>query len=424
MPLWITLTLALAVLASEGAPGDSTWTVEPVVLPSDDTARFPAIHEHAGGLDLLWTEDAGEGGHRLRYVDFGARAGEPVTVAEGTSWFVNWADVPAVSRAGTRLVATWLERLGSDTYAYGIRWAHSADGGRSWSEPAWLHDDLSPQEHGFASFAPLDGGRAAVFWLDGRDKGALEGGHGTGNMTLRAAVIDDEGRRGAELVLDERVCDCCPTAAARLSSSRVAVAFRDRSPREVRDVGVLRGDVDTGVFERAELAGDGWEIAGCPVNGPALAAAGERIAVAWYTGADGRSSVRLAGSTDGACSFGEPREVSLGNPIGRAEVEILADGTLLVVWCEFRPDAGASWMGRSYDDELRAGEPFRIGSATGGRDAGHAAVGRLGDGVLVVWTDGRSENGGGLRAARLTRASEPTGGDSAERLNRRDAGDR
>lgn len=68
-----------------------------------------------------------------------ARSGEPVigqrrdngrwgasqTVAEGDSFFVNWADVPGVQPLGREgLVAHWLWRTGAETYAYipGVSW--------------------------------------------------------------------------------------------------------------------------------------------------------------------------------------------------------------------------------------------------------------------------------------------------------------
>jgi len=54
---------------------------------------------------------------------------------------------------------------------------------------------------------------------------------------------------------------------------------------------------------------DGWKVPGCPVNGPAVAASGRRVAVAWYTYADERPRVRLAFSDDAGARFGAPVEV-------------------------------------------------------------------------------------------------------------------
>ena len=62
---------------------------------------------------------------------------------------------------------------------------------------------------------------------------------GVGNMALRAATFDSTGKFLKESVVDPRVCECCPTAAAETSDG-VIVAYRNRSAGEVRDIYVAR----------------------------------------------------------------------------------------------------------------------------------------------------------------------------------------
>lgn len=77
------------------------------------------------------------------------------------------------------------------------------------------------------------------------------------------------------------MCDCRQAALVRTARGLVA-AYRDRSPREVRDVSVVRRD--GGRWTRPVSSGnEGWEIHACPVNGPSLSADGDREALAWYT---------------------------------------------------------------------------------------------------------------------------------------------
>ena len=65
----------------------------------------------------------------------------------------------------------------------------------------------------------------------------------------------------------------------------------------------------------------GSEIAGCPVNGPALAARDGRIAAAWFTmGRNQRPRVLLAVSHDGGESFGKPEAIDSGSPMGRVDL--------------------------------------------------------------------------------------------------------
>ena len=54
------------------------------------------------------------------------------------------------------------------------------------------------------------------------------------------------------------------------------------------------------------VADDGWVIEGCPVNGPAIAADGADVAVAWFTGADDRARVQVAWSGDAGAEFASP----------------------------------------------------------------------------------------------------------------------
>lgn len=382
-------------------PARPAWIVEPLDVPAGETARCPSLCGDGARVHASWIEAAPGGGHRLRYARLDADEPEPETVATGANWFVNWADTPIVG-SGRPPIVTWLERLGEGTYAYGVRWSRRLEDGR-WSEPSWLHDDRSPTEHGFPSLARWERGTAA-FWLDGRalsSAGHEDGAHGHGAMALRLATLDRGGRRGDEHVLDERVCECCPTSAVGLGE-RVAVAYRDRSDDEVRDVVVLHGDPDRpDSFVRSafrDFDGDGWTIAGCPVNGPALAARGARVALAWYTGAGERSRVRVALSDDSAATFAAPFDVSLGNAIGRAELAFVGPDRLLVVWAEFLPDEGPSWMARPIDAEGRAGAPFRIGAALGDRRAGYAALASRGGEAVLLWTDGASPVGGVLGA--------------------------
>jgi len=195
---------------------------------------------------LSWVERKKGGGHALRVSSFGSGTWSPVrTVAEGTNWFVNWADFPSVAanEAGM-LAAHWLEQNGDGSYAYGIRVSCSSDGGVTWGNPFWIHEDRSPSEHGFASLAPLPGNRFAAVWLDGRE---MSGG---GPMTMRATVFGPEGPLGRETRLDERVCECCCTAAVAIGDALVAI-YRDRSDLEIRDISVVR-------FRPGSQPGSGW----------------------------------------------------------------------------------------------------------------------------------------------------------------------
>jgi hypothetical protein len=67
---------------------------------------------------------------------------------------------------------------------------------------------------------------------------------------------------------------------------------------------------------RRTLHADGWKIDYCPVNGPAAGAIGDTVAVAWFTGAQDTSRVRVAFSTDAGATFSAPVRADDGLPAG------------------------------------------------------------------------------------------------------------
>jgi len=295
-----------------------------------------------GSILLSWLERLGPGQHRFRVARYRHGAWSPaVTLSEGAQFFANWADVPSVSEQRGMLFAHWLEKSGQGTYAYHVKLRASKDGGRTWSEPFVAHSDRSATEHGFASFFTRPDGKPGLTWLDGRETkhettGAGHTGVSPGAMTLRAAVADAGGTSG-EVLLDGRVCDCCPTAAISTPQAAI-VAYRDRSPEEIRDISVVR--FADGAWSKPVTMKDDWKIGGCPVNGPALAALGSRVALAWFTAAGNRPAVKLAQSNDAGKTWSAPILLSSGVPLGRAAAAITSDGTTHVAWLDHNDGNG------------------------------------------------------------------------------------
>lgn len=344
-----------------------------------------------GQIYLSWLEPQGASGIRLR---FATREGDgwsaPRTIAEGSDWFVNWADFPSMTVLPDRtLAAHWLVKSGEGTYAYDVRVSQSFDGGASWTAPLIPHRDGTRTEHGFVSLFPAGDGLLGVAWLDGRETGGGGGHHGHGGggaMTLRYAAIGRDGALRSEALLDPRVCDCCQTAAAVTSDGPVVV-FRDRSPGEVRDIAIVRRRAGAWSEPRT-VAEDGWKIHGCPVNGPAVAADGRRVAVAWFTLADERPHVKVAFSGDGGASFGPAVVVDDGLPLGRVDTLVLDDGSALVSWVEQDGEANRLRIRRVRADG-RPAPAVTIAPAAGVRGNAFPQMARAGDTVVIAWTDDR-----------------------------------
>jgi hypothetical protein len=345
-----------------------------------------------GRVYLSWIERLGEGRFSLRFATLEKDGwSTPQVIAEGSNWFVNWADFPSmVALPDGSLAAHWLVKSAPGTFDYDVTISWSFDGGKTWGKPFIPHRDGARAEHGFVSlFAAKDGSLAAV-WLDGREMKPAEGGHdhGRGNMTLRYVKVKRDGALVDDAALDTRVCECCQTSAATTAEGPVVV-YRDRldAEKEIRDISIVRLKGDKWTAPRPVFQ-DGWELQGCPVNGPAVAAAGRRVAVAWFTGANQTSRVKVTFSNDAGETFSHPIVVDDGNPAGRVDVLLLDDGGALVCWLEKLP-AGGSVRVRRVSPDGKLDESVTVAPSGTARSAGFPQMARTGGEIVFAWTGAR-----------------------------------
>jgi hypothetical protein len=363
-----------------------------VTLPSPGPGTgqpFLTPLPYGDGFAMSWLEPRPEGGHRLRLAAMDKRLlgwGTRRTVAEGDSFFVNWADFPSITlmggERGNPIAAHWLWKVGAGTYAYQVRVAFSSDAGRTWSPPVVPHRDTTSTEHGFVSLS-AEGQALRAVWLDGRNTG----GDSPGPMTLRSALIDDRGGLSGEAELDDRVCDCCATATAQTKTG-VVVAYRDRSEDEIRDISVVR--LTGGRWSApTPVSRDGWKIAGCPVNGPALAAHGEEVTLAWFTAARDSPRVFARTSTDGGATFGPAERLSVEAAVGRVDLAALEDGGVIASWMEREATGDGVVLVHRVRGADGAWRPRRVvESLSGARASGVPQVVAVGDRVVYGFTDG------------------------------------
>lgn len=399
MPTKLVLLSLLAVLATgcnrvespNALAPESPLVIRPTESPATGDSREPELTATPDGRIILsWVEKLDEKRYALRAAVRDRNGwNAPLTVAEGENWFINWADFPSViGLTDGSLAAHWLVKSGSGTYAYDVHIAISKDG-QSWTRPMVPHLDKTQTEHGFVSLVPLSDGRLGAIWLDGRNMHDMKDDHDEGkplpvNMTLRYAAIDADGNIADEAELDQRVCECCQTSAA-LVGDRVVAVYRDRSPNEVRDIYAVRQANDAWAKPEAVHA-DNWELNGCPVNGPAIAAAKNNVAVAWFTGAAGKQIVKVAFSNDGGATFGPPIQVDEGETQGRVDIVMLPDNSALVCWLSGNAEGGAINV-RRVQAGGPVGPPAMIARTDIARSSGFPRMALLGDEVHFAWTE-------------------------------------
>jgi hypothetical protein len=369
--------------------------------PSATESGQPFLSADSDGkIFMSWIEPGDQKRHAFRVTVFdGVKWGIPRTIAEGGDFFVNWADVPSVFRSHDGLLAAhWLESSGESVYAYDVRISLSADDGMTWSEPVTPHHDRTQTEHGFASFFNHPGGGTGIVWLDGRQAnmtGVDKGGNahaGDWNMQLRTAMIQSDTELSDEYILDYRVCECCPTAAIETADG-ILIAYRNRSDEEIRDIYLVRYANDAW-SDPYPVHIDGWNIAGCPVNGPSLASDGNRVAVAWYTAADNEARVYVSFSRDGGRTFHTPYRVDEGLPLGRVAVEMLHDRSVLVVWVEANEENAALLVRRVYPDGS-VSPAEQIALISDDRSSGYPRMARMykSNAIMFAWVDTLEKQG-------------------------------
>jgi hypothetical protein len=231
-----------------------------------------------------------------------------------------------------------------------------------------------------------------LIWLDGRDQVLNRTASQGGSMGLYFGRFDARWRQTAEQPIDARVCECCPTTAA-VTADGVLTAFRDRSPREIRDIYVSRLDTATAGAEwtpARPIHADNWMIEACPVNGPVLSARGRNVAAAWFTARNEMPQAFAAFSTDAGRTWSSPIRVDDVSTLGHVDIELLADGSAAVGWMEFSSQRSSFRLRRVE----RSGARSAAVEVTPARVSGYPRIARSGNELLAAWTESGGEGDG------------------------------
>ncbi|WP_414980558.1 hypothetical protein [Congregibacter sp.] len=346
--------------------------------PNSELSRVTS--DEFGSVYLSWVTQ-GEPQAQLAYAKLIDDAWSvPQSISKGTNWFVNWADFPVLSMNAGTGVAHWLQTSGEGAYDYDVVASFYNPTQAQWGEGIVINRSGIAAENGFVSMLPMAGQQTLIAWLDGRNtKNQPE----AGPMTLRAAVFDAAGDNLREWELDQASCDCCQTSAAMTDAGPVVV-YRDRTANEVRDIAIVRL-IDEAWTQPEVIHKDDWQVMGCPVNGPAVAARDNVVAVAWFTAKNDSPKVQLAISSDSGASFAPPTLVAGPDTNGRVDAEILDNGEVVVSWLDTRVEATIMLSRFS-----PAGQPIDsidVALTSASRRSGFPVIESVENTVYVSWTD-------------------------------------
>ena len=328
--------------------------------PQADAAEPAAAADNQGSLYVAYIEHAADKSADVYLQKFDPSLNsisEPVRIDPTAGEAKSWAGDPPTIKIGPdgAVFVGWTNRatggLGTNLLV-----SVSRDGGRSFETSVRVNDDALPASHGMHSLAVDENGRVYVAWLDERnvrpahaqvetDADVTEGngfyiieGHHTQHLSEQAksqehepepnsevffAVSNDGGRTfSANKRIASDVCPCCKTAVVTAPDGRLYVGWRQVVGDNFRHIAVASSIDQGATFTQPTIVSDDqWQIAACPVSGPALAAGdGDLLDVYWYSaGNAGQPGIYKSESKDSGKTFA-PRqlvnfEATSGTPV-------------------------------------------------------------------------------------------------------------
>tara|TARA_B110000238_G_scaffold92927_1_gene101582 strand:+ start:174 stop:1373 length:1200 start_codon:yes stop_codon:yes gene_type:complete len=358
--------------------------IEDIPFLYGDNNAQPNLVSSNGALSLSWISSKNKNKASLHFSQF--KKGKwikPQKIANGSDWFVNWADFPAHAINEDLIITSYLKKSDSGTYTYDVILNLQKLSGEKIKKDFLLNTDGVKAEHGFVSIIPNNNKGFFITWLDGRNtvEKKLDGHHKP--MTIRFAEITNTGEVINESELDEAACDCCQTSIAMTNNGPIVV-YRDRSENEVRDIYTIRNI--NGVWEEPNpLHNDGWIINGCPVNGPKVAVSSTNLAIAWFTVVNDNPLVNVSFSKTNGDSFGTPFKLNDHDAIGRVDVAFLNNEEVIVSYMEV-DEIGTYLRIKKVSANGKISKPITISKIDGGRNTGVPQLEIINNEIFIVWT--------------------------------------
>ena len=239
----------------------------------------------------------------------------------------------AVDRRG-RIYISYTQALEQPMTGH-IRFSRSLDGGRSFSAPVTVNDNLDIISHRFEALAVSDQGEIHLAWLDKRDLHAARADNAPyRGAALYYAVSRDGGATfAANVRLADHTCECCRVAMTLDTDGTPVVIWRHVFETNLRDHALLRLD---GRSTIQRLSHEQWAVDACPHHGPALVIDGEgTYHAAWYSGAPASNGLFYASSGNRGASFSAPQRFG-DNDAQAGHPSLLSNGRrLYLAWKEF-----------------------------------------------------------------------------------------
>lgn len=258
---------------------------------------------------------------------------------------------------------TWTRSL-KKRHTGDIRFSRSLDGGRTFSEPVTINDNLEVISHRFDSLAVGENGEIFIAWLDARDKvKATQANQDYLGTAIYYAWSDNRGDSfKSNRLAAPHTCECCRLGSAIDKDNLPLVIWRHVFPGQIRDHALQKFTGWNQPGEIRRLSKENWKIDACPHHGPALAVADDGgYHATWFSAEESRPGLFYAYSQNQGLSFSPA--MHFGGKGAKHPHVAVAGQQVAITWLEF--DGVKTWVNllQSDDGGKHWSEPEQVGQS-------------------------------------------------------------
>jgi hypothetical protein len=254
---------------------------------------------------------------------------------------------PRVAITADVVTVVWTARA----EATSIRIARSEDAGRTFGPSRELQRRGAAGDRGWPALAADAKGRVHAIWLDHRGMAPEPPPTGAHHGHDRSAAAAADGAAMAqksglfysdltgERELTRGVCYCCKTALAAAGDGAIFAAWRHVYPGNIRDIAfTMSRDGGRSFAPPVRVSEDGWQLEGCPDDGPALAVDARRtVHIVWPTvtaAPEPHKAIFYASTIDGRAFAPRVRVSPLGHNTAHPQIALDGAGMVWALWDE------------------------------------------------------------------------------------------
>lgn len=233
-----------------------------------------------------------------------------------------------------------------------IRFSRSVDGGKTFSEPLTVNDNLDVISHRFVSMALDADDKLHLVWLDGRDfVAAKKQGRDYNGSALYYSVSADHGLSfQANQKLADNTCQCCRIAMTLDEKQQPVILWRHIFAHDSGD-GINRDHAILSLSKGSTLqrvSFENWAAEACPHHGPALVITADgRYHMTWFNIENGKPGLYYGYSDDQGKTVSTAYRFAGGSDQAQHPDLIEFKNKVYLLWKSFDGQQTTVWLMKS-----------------------------------------------------------------------------